>query len=120
MNVKATKKAGRNETPCLYNIDNIDFRADKEFIVKTGMNCTLHRSKKKFQRSSQNFSPDERLQKALKHLETHPFITVLDYCRLTGLLRNAAAQELRRWKADPQSGIDSIGKGSHKVYVRKN
>lgn len=117
---ESNEEGGQKRNSVSIDIDNIDFRADKEFIVKTGMNCTLHRSKKKFQRSSQNFSPDERLQKALKHLETHPFITVLDYCRLTGLLRNAAAQELRRWKADPQSGIDSIGKGSHKVYVRKN
>ena len=41
-------------------------------------------------------------------------LRVKDYCALTGLLRNAAASELKRWSETPGSGI-----GHMKVYVRK-
>ena len=49
-----------------------------------------------------------------------PYITVADYAALTGLLRNAAAKELRRWAEDKSSGIGSSGRGTHKVHVRRD
>lgn len=100
-------------------VDNIDFRADRRLVANTGSHCMLERSKGNFRRSSQVFSPQERLQRALDFLETHPVLTVLDYCRLTGLLRDAAARELKRWREDPETGIGSIGRGTHKVYVKR-
>lgn len=101
-------------------VDNIHFRAEKDFVAKTGMNCDLQRSKGKFRRSSQHFSPQERLQRALDFLDTHPFLTVADYCKLTGLLRDTAARELRRWREDPETDIHSVGRGSHKVHVKRD
>lgn len=38
---------------------------------------------------------------------------------MTGLLRNAAALELKRWSEMPDSGIGYTGRGSHKIYIRK-
>lgn len=45
-------------------IDNIDFRADKQFIEETGRRCTLNRSKQKPARSSKRFTPEQRLKLA--------------------------------------------------------
>lgn len=100
-------------------IDNINFRADKQFIEETGRRCILNRSKLKPSRSSQKFTPEQRLKLAQKFLEENPYMQVADYCRLTGLLRDSAAKELRQWATQPEAGIATCGRAAHKVYVRR-
>ena len=99
-------------------VDNIDFRADKDFIQETGMNCRLDRSQWKFRRSSDRYTAGERLELAQNYLKQHPILKVSDYCELTGLLRNAAARELKQWSETPDSGIGHTGRGSHRVYIK--
>lgn len=98
---------------------NINFRADKELIQQTGQKCHLSKSEWKARRSSQRYTAEQRLQLAQDYLKENPMLRVKDYCALTGLLRNAAASELKRWSETPGSGIGHMGTGSHKVYVRK-
>lgn len=100
-------------------IDNINFRADKQFIEETGRRCILNRSKLKPSRSSQKFTPEQRLKLAQKFLEENPYMQVADYCRLTGLLRDSAAKELRQWATQPEAGIATRRRAAHKVYVRR-
>lgn len=100
-------------------VQNINFRADKEFIQETGAHCRLDRSKWKFQRSSGRYTAEQRLKLAQEYLEQHPLLRVRDYCQLTGLLRNAAARELKLWSETPESGIDHTGQGSHRVYIKR-
>ena len=100
-------------------LKDIHFRVDKELLTQTARRCHLERSTWKFRKSSTRYTPEERLALAQQFLDTHPFLTVADYMQLTGLLRVTAAKELNRWKEDPASGIGSRGRGSHKVYVRR-
>ena len=90
-------------------VRGVNFRADKQLIAMTYKN----------HRSSARYTEEERRQLALDYLKSHPFLTVADYCRLTGLLPTAARNELRRLAADPESGIDTAGIASHRVYVAK-
>lgn len=53
-------------------------------------------------------------------LGSHPFLTVSEYQRLTGLLRTTASTELHQWADRSDSGIDIAGRGVHRVYIRKN
>ena len=96
---------------------NINFRADKEFIQKTASQCHLSKSERKPQRSSTRYTPQQRLKLAQDYLQTHPLLKVRDYCQLTGLLKSAASRELREWIANPESGIDYKGRGTHKIYI---
>lgn len=100
-------------------LNNVNFRADKELIENTGRRCILERSKWKFRHSSQIFSPEERLKIAQDFLQANPFMTVADYCRLTGLLHDKASRELKQWTEQPESGIGCKGRGSHKIYVKR-
>ena len=100
-------------------VDNINFRADKDFIYETGRSCILDRSQWKFRHSSSRYTAEQRLKLAQDYLETHPLLKVGDYCELTGLLRNAAAQELKQWSEMPDSGIGHTGRGSHKIYIKE-
>ena len=108
----------RRNAASLY-VKSVHFRADKGLLERTNGHCTLERSAWKFRKSSARYTPQARLQRAQEYLETHPLLTVADYCQLTGLLRSTAAKELRRWREDETSGISSRGRGAHRVYIKK-
>lgn len=101
-------------------LKSVHFRADKALLEQTARHCDLKRATWKFRKSSTRYTPEQRLALAQQYLESHPTLTVADYARLTGLLHNAAARELRRWREDETSGIDTQGRGTHKVYVKKH
>ena len=97
---------------------DINFRVDKELLYETAGHCTLQRAQyKKCRRSSQMFAPEERLERAKEFMKKNTFMSVAEYCRLTGLLKTTAANELKVWAAQPDSGINYRGRGTHKLYV---
>lgn len=98
-------------------IGAINFRPEKEFIRNTNRQCMLKRSQHKFKRSSQKYTPDQRLEMVREYLTTHPYIRVADYAALTGLRHTAASLELKQWSRQPESGIRASGRGTHKVYI---
>ncbi|TCO88585.1 putative histone-like DNA-binding protein [Bacteroides heparinolyticus] len=110
---------GTRRNAASIRVKDINFRADKELVDETASNCTLERSARKFRRSSGRYTPEQRLKLAQDFLNLRPTMTVGDYCALTGLLRDAAARELKRWADMPGSGIGYTGRGSHKMYVRR-
>lgn len=100
-------------------VGSVKFRPDKKFVKLTDKNCNLERSQHKFARSSQKYTAEERLELVRKYLNTNPFITVNEYAALTGLCRTPAAKEIKALSQQPDSGIDSMGRGTHRVYIRK-
>ena len=91
----------------------------KQLIWNINGRLNLERAPWKSRRSSNKYTKEGRLEMLKKHLQTTPFITVSDYYKLTGLLPATATIELRGWAQDPESGITTNGRGSHKVYVKK-
>ena len=99
-------------------LKGVNFRADKQLIKTASSNCKLKREGTARIHHSP-YSKEERLALALKHLEKHGAMKVSDYVNLTGLSQTAARMELKEFRQDPNSGIDFIGRGSAKVYVKK-
>ncbi len=98
-------------------VGGVNFRVDKQLLRTVNGHCRLERAPWKSRRSSQKFDVEQRQALALRYLEAHPYLTVAEYQRLTGLLRTAATNELRQWAAQPDAAIDTAGRGSHRVYV---
>ena len=99
-------------------LKGVNFRADKQLIKTASSNCKLKRERTaRIHRSP--YSKEGRLALALKHLEEHGAMKVSDYVSVTGLSQTAARMELKEFRQDPTSGIDFIGRGSAKVYVKK-
>ena len=98
-------------------LKDIHFKVDKELLHRTSRHCQLKRSSEKFRQSSQMFSPQERLERAKEYLRQNAFMTLSDYCQLTGLLKTSASRELKQWIAQPETGIDYKGRGTHKIYI---
>ena len=101
-------------------VGNVNFRADKKLVREVNLHCRPVRAPWKSRRSSQKYTPEERLRLAQQYLEAHPFLTIADYRQLTGLLRTAATEELKRWASEAGTGIKATGRGSHRVYVKQS
>ena len=100
-------------------VGGVNFRVDKTLLYRTNALCEPVRAPWKPRRSSQQYTSEERLRLALDYLEKHPYLTVTEYRKLTGLLRTAATEELKAWAADTQTGIRAVGRGTHRVYVKE-
>ena len=99
-------------------LKGVNFRADKELIKKARKDGKVQREgTARIHRSS--YTKEERLGLALEYLEKHGAMKVADYVELTGLSRTAATLELQEFRRETTSGIDFIGRGSAKVYVRR-
>ena len=99
-------------------VNGVHFRTDKKLVRKTNRHCTLTRGGiSRIKHSS--YTEEERLTLALNYLDEHVFMHVSDYMKLTGLKRTSATMELKQFSRDPESGIDTEGRGSHRVYVRR-
>lgn len=100
-------------------VGNVNFRVDTSLVRHINRRCHLERAPWKHARSPQKSTPQERLAMVLKYLNEHPFLTVYEYQKLTGMMHTSAANELKEWAHTPGSGIDIAGRGVHRVYIRK-
>lgn len=99
-------------------VAGVNFLPEKGLVDNTDRYCDLERASKSFRRSSNRYTPEQRLEMVRKYVGEHPYLTVRNYISMTGLRRTAATEELRVWASQPDSGIDISGTGSHRVYVR--
>ena len=120
---KAEKDAQQetSESQKKYNhvrVKGVNFKVDKKLVDDIN-------KENSFERTTGNptapspYSHEERLQRALTHIDQHGFITLQEYANLNRLSRSAASRELIKLVADPNSGIKTKGAGSHKVWVRR-
>lgn len=100
-------------------VKNVTFRSDKELVKEVNRRCELERAGvRRVHRSKYN--KEERLQLALDYLSdpAHLFMRIADYVKLTGLSRTAATLELKEFRENPESGLDTSGRGTAKVYIK--
>ena len=99
-------------------VKSVNFKVDKRLV--DGIN-----KENTFERISGNpsspspYSLEERLQRALNHIDKHGFITLQEYANLNSLSYSTASRELSKLVLDPHSGIKPKGAASHKVWVRR-
>ena len=100
-------------------LNGVNYRTDKVLVKVARQHCKLVREgTRRIHRSP--FSKEKRLSIALEYLTKHGAMKVADYMALTGLSRTTATLELQEFRKDTTSGIDYIGRGSAKVYVKRS
>lgn len=103
-------------------VKNVNFNSSPEFVkaVKMETDCDLERemSGVKVIRK-QLYSKEERIARALDVIEKNGVLTLGDYASINNLSRTAASMELKELTCDKSSPIDSLGCGSHKVWVKR-
>lgn len=103
-------------------VKNVNFNSSPEFVkaVKMETDCDLERDMGGVKViRKQLYSKEERIARALSVLEKNAVITLGDYAYINDMSRTAASLELKEITEDPTSPIRSIGRGSHKVWVKR-
>ena len=103
-------------------VKDINFKASPEFIkeVKRETDRDLERDMGGVKViRKQLYSREERIAKALEVIEKNGVLTLGDYASINNLSRTAASMELKELTNDKTSPIDSLGRGSHKVWVKR-
>ena len=96
----------------------VNFKVDKRMVEAIN-------KENSFERTTSNPSTpspyplEERLQRALSHIDQHGFITLQEYANLNRLNYSTASRELAKLVLDPNSGIKPKGAASHKVWIRR-
>lgn len=99
-------------------LNGVIFQADKKLVRNANRSCKLERAGiARIHRSP--YTKEERLQKALDYLKEYKVLKVSQYMEIVGLGHTTAACELRDFSRDVSSGIDSVGRGSGLVYVKR-
>jgi len=96
----------------------VNFKVDKRMVEAINKENSFERTTSN-PSSPSPYPLEERLQRALSHIDQHGFITLQEYANLNRLSYSTASRELAKLVADPQSGIKPKGAASHKVWVRK-
>ena len=98
-------------------VKGVNFKVDKKLVDVINKENTFERTPST-PTSPSPYSREERLQRALSHIDKHGFITLREYANLNSLNYSSASRELAKLVLDPNSGIKPKGAGSHKVWVR--
>ena len=112
-----TQETGSKKKYHHVRVKGVNFKVDKRLVNAINKETT-------FERTSGNpstpspYTPDERLQRALSHIDKHGFITLQEYANLNKLNYSTASRELSKLVADPHSGLKPKGSASHKVWIR--
>lgn len=68
---------------------------------------------------SNRFSQKERFAMAMAYLESHEYITVKKYSKITGLSRATAKAELDAFALDKDRPIATAMRGKKKIYIKE-
>lgn len=99
-------------------VKGVNFKVDKKMVDDINQENSFERTTAN-PISPSPYSLEERLQRALSHIDKHGFITLQEYANLNGLSYSTASRELAKLVLDSHSGIKAKGAGSHKVWVRR-
>ena len=98
-------------------VKGVNFRVDKKLVDDINRENSFERSPLKAA-SPSPYSIEERIQRALRHIDKHGFITLQEYANLNHLNYSTASRELSKLVAAPQTGIKAKGSAPHKVWIR--
>lgn len=98
-------------------VSGLTFKPDKELLLQANLHGRFERISDRRWYNYAARPEAERRERLRSFLEENTVCTVRDYARLSGLLRTAAGQELRRMAKEPGAFIERRGAGASLVYV---
>ena len=111
-----TQETGSKKKYHHVRVKGVNFKVDKRLVEAINKENTFERTSGN-PSSPSPYTPGERLQRALNHIDKYGFITLQEYANLNRLSYSSASRELSKLVLDPSSGIKAKGAASHKVWV---
>lgn len=116
-NQQAPQKPASKKKYHHVRVKGVNFKVDKKLVDDINQENSFERTTAN-PTSPSPYSLDERMQRALNHIDKHGFITLQEYANLNSLHYSTASRELAKLVLDSHSGIKAKGAASHKVWVR--
>ena len=102
-------------------VKNVNFKVDPSLLKDLRYETALEREMSGVKvLKKQLFSLEQRIERALAVIERDGFICLADYASINNLSRTSASQELKAICANPDGPLDFMGRGSHKVWVKRS
>ena len=102
------------------SVKDINLQSDKELVRRIKRETTLERTMSEVNKlAPETYPREERLKRALEHIDRHGFITLSGYSNLNRISRTSTSRELKALCQNPNSGIASSGIATHKTWVRR-
>lgn len=99
-------------------VKSLNFRPDEEIMRKLRRDTELTRTESGVvQVTKERYTKEERLVRAINHIEQHGFITLTEYANMNGLSRPVASRELKAFTNDPFCLIKAKGVAPHKTWA---
>ena len=118
-NRKEPKETGSKTKYHHVKVKGVNFKVDKKLVDAINKENSFERTTVK-SASPSPYTLEERLQRALHHIDKHGFIGLQDYANLNKINYSSASRELAKLVLNPSSGIKAKGAGSHKVWIRSS
>ncbi|MCI6524174.1 MAG: hypothetical protein MR448_12295, partial [Parabacteroides sp.] len=101
-------------------VKNVNFKVDPSWLKDLRNETELEREMSGVKViKKQLFTLEQRIERALAVIERDGFIGLTDYAAINNLSRTSASQELKIICANPDGPLDTKGRGSHKVWVKR-
>ena len=101
-------------------VKNVNFKVDPSLLKDLRYETELEREMSGVKViKKQLFTLEQRIERALAVIERDGFIGLTDYAAINNLSRTSASQELKQICANPEGPLDTKGRGSHKVWVKR-
>ena len=101
-------------------VKNVNFKVDPSLLKDLRNETELEREMSGVKViKKQLFTLEQRIERALAVIERDGFIGLTDYAAINNLSRTSASRELKLICADPEGALDTKGRGSHKVWVKR-
>lgn len=101
-------------------VKNVNFKVDPSLLNDLRYETELEREMSGVKViKKQLFTLEQRIERALVVIERDGFIRLTDYAAINNLSRTSASQELKQICADPEGLLESKGRGTHKVWVKR-
>lgn len=101
-------------------VKNVNFKVDPSLLKDLRYETELEREMSGVKViKKQLFTLEQRIERALAVIERDGFIGLTDYAAINNLSRTSASQELKLICANPEGPLETKGRGSHKVWVKR-
>ncbi len=101
-------------------VKDVNYKASPELIKYLKRETDLERDMGGVSRLYKKKYPlEERIKRGLEWLEKNTFFTLQDYANMNNLSRTTASLELKKLTHGIDAPFDYIGRGSHKVWIKK-
>ena len=120
---KATE-LGDDENEMKYRrvrVKDVNFKSDKKLVNDIRENTDLERASSDVNTISKaKYTPEERLARALAHIDKYGSINLYEYCKLNDMSRSSASRDLNTFSNRADSGIVAKGHAPHKMWVKSD